>query len=152
VQESNLQPSVSHAPLLGVSECGVAFHKWLTAMVNKLRSATAWQFALIPAKIHPFFGYNGGSSSTRTNQSSGVRIDDPDADFKLAKTINKIEARLLLRHSGAGWDWVIVFFSAVYRNSPKIVLARVLDVRRAQDTREQLFVFARVGRPPRFKC
>ena len=89
---------------------------------------------LYPQRFTPFFGYNGGSSFTRTNQSSGVRIDDPDADFKLAKTINKIEARLLLTHSGAGWDWVIVFFSAVYRNSPKIVLARVLDVRRAQDT------------------
>jgi hypothetical protein len=47
-----------------------------------------------------------------------VRIDDPDADYKIAKKINKIEARLLLHHSGAGWEWDQVFFLAVYKNSP----------------------------------
>jgi integrase len=69
-------------------------------------------------KDSPYFWLQWGTSCHRTNQSSGVRIDDPDADFKLAKTINKLEARLLLRHSGLGWNWVVVFFSAVYRNSP----------------------------------
>jgi hypothetical protein len=45
-------------------------------------------------------------------------LDDPDADLKLAKRINKIEARLLLHQSRAGWVWVQVFFLAAYKNSP----------------------------------
>jgi integrase len=45
-------------------------------------------------------------------------LSDPEADLKLAKRINKIEAQQLLRHSGVGWDWVLVFFLAVYKNSP----------------------------------
>ena len=57
------------------------------------------------------------SRADRINRSSGVRLDDPEADLKLAKRINKIEAQQLLRHSGAGWDWVQVFFLAVYKNS-----------------------------------
>src|SRR5207244_3678614 len=69
-------------------------------------------------KDSPYFWLQWGPANHRTNQSSGVRIVDPDADFKLAKTINKIEARLLLRPSVAGWDWVQVFFYEVHRNSP----------------------------------
>ena len=69
-------------------------------------------------KDSPYFWLQWGRGNHRANQSSGVRLDDPDADLKLAKRINKIEARLLFHHSDAGWDWVTVFFLAVYKNSP----------------------------------
>jgi integrase len=68
-------------------------------------------------KDSPYFWLQWGQSDNRTNQSSGVRLGDPDADFKLAKAINKIEAKMLVRHCGAGWDWVPVFFRAAYTNT-----------------------------------
>lgn len=67
-------------------------------------------------KRSPFFWFKYGRPDQPIYESSEVRIDDPDADFKLAKRINKIEAKLLLRHSGVGWDWVPMFFKAVYTN------------------------------------
>src|SRR5437773_5649938 len=69
-------------------------------------------------KDSPYFWLQWRHGQHRRNQSSAVRLDDPEADLKLAKRINKIEAQLLLRCSGGGWDWVQVFFLAVYKNSP----------------------------------
>jgi len=69
-------------------------------------------------KDSPYFWLQWGSYANRTNRSSGVRIDDPAADYKLAKAINKIEARLLVHNLRSGWEWVTVFFSGVYKNSP----------------------------------
>src|SRR6266700_3216989 len=69
-------------------------------------------------KNSPFFWLKYGPRNLEKYESSKVRIDDPDADYKIAKKINKIEARLLVRHSGSGWEWVEVFFLAVYKNSP----------------------------------
>lgn len=68
-------------------------------------------------KGSPFFWLQWGPSNDRSQISSKVRLDDADADFKLAKKINKIEATMLIRHTGVGWDWVPGFFSAQYRNS-----------------------------------
>lgn len=70
-------------------------------------------------KHSPFFWLKYGSRNREHYESSKVRIDDPDADYKIAKKINRIEARLLLQCSGAGWDWVQVFFLAVHKNSPE---------------------------------
>ena len=68
-------------------------------------------------KGSPFLWLQFGPPNNRSQESSKVRIDDPDADYKLAKKINKIEARQLLRSSGSGWDWVPGFLSARYQNS-----------------------------------
>jgi hypothetical protein len=70
-------------------------------------------------KDSPYFWLQWANGKRRVNQSSGVRLSDPAADIKLAKRINRIEARVLLRCSGCGWDWVQVFFLAVYKNSPE---------------------------------
>ena len=64
-----------------------------------------------------YFWLQYGPRDRRTNESSKIRVDDPDADYKLAKKINKIESRLLIRHAGSGWDWVPKFFELHYRNS-----------------------------------
>lgn len=68
-------------------------------------------------KRSPFFWLQWGPHGARKNRSSGVRLDDPEADFKLAKRINKIEATLLVRNTGTGWDWVPAHFRAQHRNS-----------------------------------
>lgn len=67
-------------------------------------------------KDSPFFWLKWGTAAGES-KSSGVRLDDSEADYKIAKQINRIEARLLVRNLKSGWDWVPLFFSAVYRNS-----------------------------------
>jgi integrase len=64
-----------------------------------------------------FFWLKYQTARGQAYESSKVDVGDPNADYKLAKKINKIEARLLLRHSGSGWDWVPAFFQAHYANS-----------------------------------
>jgi integrase len=91
-------------------------------MIDSACESTTLDYAMsvctYTRKDSPYFWLQWGADNYRVNRSSGVRLDDPDADLKLAKRINKIEAQQLLRNSGAGWDWVTVFFSAVYKNSP----------------------------------
>jgi hypothetical protein len=76
VQESNLQPSDSRAPLFGVSWCDVAFHKWLTVVANKLRSAKTTDNYLI--------------------QLERFRDDYPDAAERIEATIRRCTAVLFL--------------------------------------------------------
>lgn len=68
-------------------------------------------------KGSPYFWLKYGPTHNPVQESSKVRIDDEEADYKLAKKINRIEAQLLLRHAGGGWDWVPAFFAAQYQNS-----------------------------------
>src|ERR1051326_5343099 len=79
-------------------------------MVDNEREETTLGYAMAVCtytrKDSPYFWFQWRSSNHRRNESSGVRLNDPDADLKLAKRINKTEARLLLHHSDAGWDWV----------------------------------------------
>lgn len=68
-------------------------------------------------KRSPFFWLKYGPSDAPRYESSKVRIDDPQADYKIAKKVNQLEAKLLVRHARSGWDWVPMFFKAVYTNS-----------------------------------
>ena len=90
-------------------------------MVDNEREETTLGYAMAVCtytrKDSPYFWFQWRSSNHRRNESSGVRLNDPDADLKLAKRINKTEARLLLHHSDAGWDWGQVVFLTVYKNS-----------------------------------
>jgi hypothetical protein len=65
----------------------------------------------------PYFWLKYPGKEKPVYESSRILIDDPEADWKLAKKINKIERTLLLRPNGRGWEWVPKFFEMHHRNS-----------------------------------
>src|SRR6266567_2152163 len=58
VQESNLQPSVSHWLFFSGVERSFVLHKWLTVECEKLHSVTSCGFAVIRERAHHFSGLN----------------------------------------------------------------------------------------------